>query len=138
MAARTIVTAALAAATLALAGPVAGLAAPGSAPHSLHVDVAEWAVVPSQGHVSAGRLRLTVANAGVLPHELEVIPTARWGRRLRVRDGRALGRGLARPVVVAPGQTRSVEVRLAPGSYVLLDNIRGHYALGAAVAIVAS
>jgi hypothetical protein len=41
-------------------------------------------------------------------------------------------------VVVAPGQTRSVHVYLQPGSYVLLDNIRGHYAAGGAVSIIAS
>jgi hypothetical protein len=138
MARATLLVIALATALLALGGPPTAFAAPGSANHTLRVEVAEWAVVPSGGHVHAGALRITVANAGVLPHELAVVPTARWGQKLRVRDGRALGKRLARPVVVKPGQTRSVSVDLAPGSYVLLDTIRGHYALGAAVSIVAS
>jgi uncharacterized cupredoxin-like copper-binding protein len=104
--------------------------------HTLHVDVTEWAVVPSQGLVSAGRLRLTVENYGRLRHELDIIPTDRWGQELEVRNGRAVGKNAARSVVVAPGQTRSAQVNLAPGYYVLLDNIRGHYAIGTAVSII--
>jgi hypothetical protein len=37
---------------------------------------------------------------------------------------------------VRPGQTRSAQLDLAPNSYALLDNIRGHYAAGGAVSIV--
>jgi len=104
--------------------------------HALHVDITEWAVVPSQGLVSAGPLRLTVENYGRLRHELDIIPTNRWGQELDVRNGRAVGKSAARPVVVAPGKTRSAHVNLAPGYYVLLDNIRGHYAIGTAVSII--
>jgi hypothetical protein len=39
--------------------------------------------------------------------------------------------------VVAPGQSRSIAVDLPPGAYVLLDDIRGRYDLGAAVSILA-
>jgi hypothetical protein len=131
--------AALIVAITAFAGPSSGSAAQTSgARQTLRVDLAEWAVVPSQGLVSAGPLRLTVENYGVLDHELAIIPTRWWGEKLRVRDGRAVGEAVARPVVVRPGQARSVSVNLAPGAYVLVDNIRGHYALGAAVSIVAS
>jgi hypothetical protein len=42
----------------------------------------------------------------------------------------------APPIVVAPGERRSARVDLAPGFYVLLDNLRGHYSAGAAVSIV--
>jgi uncharacterized cupredoxin-like copper-binding protein len=136
---RSATLAALAFALAALAGPSLGSAARTSAAaQQLHVDLAEWAVVPSQGHVSSGRLRLTVQNYGVLRHELDIIPTAWWGQKLFVRDGRADGAAVTRPILVAPGQTRSVHIYLQPGSYVLLDNIRGHYAAGAAVSIIAS
>ena len=127
--------AALIAALLALAGPASG-APPRTS--TLHVDLAEWAVVPSQGLVSSGSLRLTVQNYGVVKHELDIIPTAWWGQKLFVRNGRADGAAVTRPVVVAPGQTRSVHVYLPPGSYVFLDNIRGHYTAGAAVSIIAA
>jgi len=130
---------ALIVALVALAGPAAGGAARTStAAQQLHVDLAEWAVVPSRGLVSSGSLRLTVQNYGVVKHELDIIPTAWWGQKLFVRDGRADGAAVMRPIVVAPGQTRSVHVYLQPGSYVLLDNIRGHYTAGAAVSIIAA
>lgn len=104
--------------------------------HALHVDLTEWAVVPSAGLVSPGPLRLTVQNYGRLRHELEIIPTRKWGQTLVIRNGRAVGAAAARPIVVAPGQTRSARVSLAPGSYVLLDNLPGHYAAGSAVSIL--
>jgi uncharacterized cupredoxin-like copper-binding protein len=118
-----------------------GLSSSSAAPtptlaHALHVDITEWAVVPSQGLVPTGRLRLTVENYGRLRHELDIIRTNKWGQKLDLRDGRAVGKNAARPVVVAPGQTRSARVNLAPGYYVLLDNIRGHYAAGTAVSII--
>jgi uncharacterized cupredoxin-like copper-binding protein len=132
---RAGILAALIVALVALAGPAAG-AHPRTP--TLHVDLAEWAVVPSRGLVSSGSLRLTVQNYGVVKHELDIIPTAWWGQRLFVREGRADGAAVTRPVVVDPGETRSVQVYLPPGSYVLLDNIRGHYTAGAAVSIIAS
>ena len=136
---RAGILAALLVALVALTQPAAGSArGTSAAAQLLHVDLAEWAVVPSQGHVASGPLRLTVQNYGVIKHELDIIPTAWWGQRLFVRGGRADGAAVMRPIVVAPGQTRSVHVYLQPGSYVLLDNIRGHYTAGAAVSIIAS
>jgi len=117
-----------------LAGPSSGNAS--SAVGTLHVDITEWAVVPSQGLVPSGPVRVSVQNYGVLVHELEIIPTQVWGEKLGIRNGRAVGEPVGRPVVVRPGQTRSARLDLAPGSYVLLDNIRGHYAAGGAVSIV--
>jgi hypothetical protein len=121
----------------ALAGPGWGAGAHSSvARHQLQVGVTEWAVTPSDGIVSAGPVRLTVENFGRLRHELEIVPTQRWGQKLPVRSGRAIGEVVARPIVVRPGEKRSAQVDLDPGFYVLLDNLRGHYAAGAAVAIV--
>ena len=120
----------------ALGGLPSGSAAPiPTMTRTLHVDMTEWAVVPSQGMVSAGQLRLTVQDYGRLRHELEIIRTPRWGQRLQIRNGRAVGENATLPVVVAPGQTRSTNIYLAPGFYVLLDNIPGHYAAGGAVSI---
>jgi len=131
--------AALVFAIATVAAPSAGSAArPLALTHTLHVDLTEWAVVPSQGLVSAGPLQVTVQNYGRLAHELEIIPTDSWGERLAVRHGRAVGPVVPHPVVVAPGRQNSVRVYLSPGSYVLADNLRGHYVLGAAVSIVAA
>jgi uncharacterized cupredoxin-like copper-binding protein len=139
MSRRASAAVALIVALVALAGSsVGGAARTSASAQQLHVDLAEWAVVPSRGLVSSGSLRLTVQNSGVVKHELDIIPTAWWGQKLFVRDGRADGAAVMRPVVVAPGQTRSVHIYLQPGSYVLLDNIPGHYTAGAAVSIIAA
>lgn len=124
----------LAAALAAAAGAGTQRAAVSS--DRLNVQVGEWAVIPSDGRVSAGPLRITVQNFGQLRHELDIVPTQRWGQKLAVHNGRAVGEDAAPPIVVAAGKTRSTEVNLAPGFYLLLDNLRGHYAAGAAVAIV--
>jgi uncharacterized cupredoxin-like copper-binding protein len=130
--------AAIACALLSWATIVApiGDARPVAPTHDLRIDLAEWAVVPSDGVVSSGVLRLKVANHGRLFHELDIVPTRTWGESLRVRYGRAVGDAVARPIVVRPGHARSALVVLQPGYYVLLDNIPGHYAAGAAVSIV--
>jgi hypothetical protein len=104
--------------------------------HTLHVDVTEWAVIPSDGLVSAGPLQLTVENFGRIRHEIAIVPTERWGQKLPIRSGRAVGEVAAPPIVVAPGERRSARVHLARGFYVLLDNLPGHYGAGAAVSIV--
>jgi hypothetical protein len=121
----------------ALAGPGWGSTERGSvAIHQLRADVTEWAVIPSDGIVAAGPVRLTVENFGRLRHELEIVPTQRWGQKIPIRGGRAVGEVAAPPIVVAPGERRSARIDLDPGFYILLDNLRGHYAAGASVAIV--
>jgi hypothetical protein len=134
---RSSTLAAAAAAVLAVAVPAGAGAGRAAAPSRLHVDLAEWALVPSGGLVASGPLELTVRNVGRVPHELAIIATESWGQPLFVRNGRAVGPKVGRAVVVRPGQTRTARVYLSPGAYVLLDNLRGHYRLGAAVSIVA-
>jgi hypothetical protein len=114
-----------------------GSAAPARAARTLRVDVTEWAVVPSQGFVAAGPLRVTVVNAGVLRHELAILPTGWWGENVPVLNGRAAREHASPPIVVAPGESRSARVYLPAGTYLLVDDIRGHYALGAAASILA-
>jgi hypothetical protein len=108
------------------------------ATHRLQLGVTEWAVIPSDGIVAAGPLQLTVENFGRIRHEIAIVPTERWGQKLPIRSGRAVGEVAAPPIVVAPGEHRSAQVRLARGFYVLLDNLPGHYGAGAAVSIVVS
>jgi len=127
---------ALSIAVLAAVAVAQASAAPAPRSHALQVQLGEWNVVPSQGFVSAGSVRVTVRNFGRLPHELDIIPTVSWDEQLRVVHGRAAGHDVSAPVVVGPGQTRAVRVRLRPGFYVLADNIRGHYALGTRIPIV--
>jgi hypothetical protein len=134
---RSSLLALAAAAVAAIALPAAAGAGRTTAPNALHVDLTEWALVPDGGLVAAGPIELTVRNVGRIPHELAIIPTDTWAQPLFVRDGQAVGEQVGRPIVVRPGQTRSLRVYLSPGPYVLLDNLRGHYRLGTEVSIVA-
>jgi hypothetical protein len=135
---RTWAVVTLPVAVAVLAAPALASRAPRSALHALVVQIGEWNVIPSQGRVTAGQLRLTVENLGALRHELDIIRTSSWGEKLPTVGGRAVGRDAVTPVVVRPGETRSVHVSLTPGFYILLDNIRGHYALGTEVPLVVS
>jgi hypothetical protein len=117
---------------LALLAPTAS----GGTQQSLQVGLSEWSVVPSAGVVPSGPLQITIRNYGLVVHQLDIFRTAVWAQRLPVRRGRAIGQEAAPPVDVPPGQTRLIQVRLAAGFYLLLDNLRGHYALGAEVPLI--
>jgi hypothetical protein len=113
----------------ALACSAVAPAEPGrpTAPSTLTALVAEWNVVPSEGVVSAGVVRIRVRNLGAEPHELVLTPTGRFADSLPLAGDRARIRPLGPTLVVAPGQTASAVFRIRPGSYVLLDNLPWHY-----------
>ena len=119
-------------ATCALAG--FARAAANTPAASLRVDVAEWSMVPSAGVVPAGRVRITVRNLGTAPHSLMVVRTGLFGEELPMRGDHALATPVEAPVAVGAGATKSFVIRLAPGSYVLLDNLPWHYWKGTSVA----
>jgi uncharacterized cupredoxin-like copper-binding protein len=110
------------------------LAAPPARVASLRADVAEWSIVPSVGVVPAGRVRITVRNLGTVKHSLEVARTDTFAQELPLRGNHAVARAIGRSVAVRAGATKSFVVRLAPGSYVLLDNLPGNYRRGMSVA----
>ena len=91
--------------------------------------------MPSVGVVPAGRVRITVRNLGAVTHSLMVVRTDRFGQELPMKGSRAVARPVAAPVVVHAGAAKSFVVSLAAGSYVLLDNLPGHYWKGTSVAI---
>jgi uncharacterized cupredoxin-like copper-binding protein len=102
-----------------------------AAPAVLRLDVAEWNVVPSDGAVRAGAVRLTARNLGRDAHELAVVRTARWGGRPSA--GGAVGAAL----LVRPGQTASETLTLRRGFYLVFDDLPGHYEAGTWIPIVA-
>ena len=119
-------------ATCALAG--LARAAADSPAASLRVDVAEWSMVPSAGVVPAGRVRITVRNLGTAPHSLMVVRTDVFGEELPLRGDHALARPVEAPVAVGAGTSKTFVIRLAPGAYLLLDNLPWHYWKGTSVA----
>jgi hypothetical protein len=109
-------------------------AAPPSHVASLKADVAEWSIVPSVGVVHAGRVRITVRNLGAKTHLLEVVRTDKFAERLPMHGSHVVAQPVGRSLTVAAGAVKSFVVRLAPGSYVLLDNLPWNYWRGMSVA----
>jgi hypothetical protein len=96
-------------------------------PRAMTALVAEWSVVPSEGVVAAGFVRIRVRNAGLEPHELVLTRTSRFGESLPLDGDHASARTVGPTVRVEPGQTVTAGFRVARGSYVLLDNLPWHY-----------
>jgi len=101
---------------------------------TLRADVAEWSIVPSTGVVPAGRVRIDVRNLGNAPHEVVLVKTATFAQRLHLRGSRAVVQRPLGTVVVRGGARGSFTATLAPGSYLMLDNLPWHYWAGTSAA----
>ena len=105
-------------------------AAPAQSGTAVKASVSEWAVTASPAKVPAGKVTFTVTNAGKVPHEFVVLRTSKaaggLGSGRRVSEAGHVGEigGLA------PGATKSVTLKLAPGHYSLVCNLPTHYKLG--------
>jgi uncharacterized cupredoxin-like copper-binding protein len=96
----------------------------------------------SPSTVAAGDVSFRVSNAGMMVHELVVLPlppggAGTWpiGSDGRVSEAGSLGEasrscGEASGEGIAPGATGWVTLQLAPGRYELVRNLPGRYAMG--------
>jgi hypothetical protein len=118
------------------ASPVVSAAAPSASPASgATISLTEWKVTVG-GTIKAGKTDLTITNVGVAPHELLVFksdldpsayPTDAAG------DIKEEGAGVklvsdGDNIDPAGSQTRSID--LAPGKYLFVCNIAGHFKQG--------
>ena len=120
----------------AVALPAAISRADAPPPTSLRADIAEWSLVPSAGMVRSGLVKITARNLGTDTHQLVLVRTTRFAEVLPLHGDHAAGRPVAPPLVLEPGRSGSVVTRLAPGNYLLIDNLPWHYWLGTSAAIV--
>jgi uncharacterized cupredoxin-like copper-binding protein len=91
----------------------------------------------SAAAVPAGRVGFEITNDGTIGHELVVFRTDLRADQLPLgADGNVneesplLHNVLDTGGDIAPGHSRTMIVRLAPGHYVVLCNLPGHYHLG--------
>src|SRR3954470_21230965 len=104
--------AALTTAALLLAAVVFAAATPAAAPPStLRADVAEWSIVPSQGVVRPGAVRIVLRNLGAEAHQLMIVQTRSFGETLPLRGDRAIARPLG-SVLAAPGTSKAFVLHL--------------------------
>ena len=101
----------------------------------LAVSLVEFDVLPESGSVVAGQFDFLVTNDGVALHNLRVIRTDLAADDLPL-SGPGVDEAAAELELVAgsadisSGGTESLSVELAPGSYVLICNVPGHYLSG--------
>src|SRR3954454_5510608 len=104
--------AALTVAALLLAASVLAAGTPAAAPPStLRADVAEWSIVPSQGVIRAGAVRIVLRNLGAEAHQLMVVRTRSFGETLPLRRNRAVARPIG-AVLAAPGTSKALVLHL--------------------------
>lgn len=130
---RARVALALAAAVLS-AGLVAITASPADTATSgtvVSVSLTEWKLVPGQVTVRAGRISFIVRNDGTMDHEFLVLRSDRHHHSLKVKGGKAVEAGRLGEIPQIPsGTSKRITLRVAPGRYVMLCNMLGHYQAG--------
>ncbi len=113
--------------------PVQATATVAQAPKTdLHVDLAEWTVTPNVARLAAGTLRISATNSGARPHDLVVIKVDDPKAALPVKDDVVDETKVT--IVDRFREFKSGEkeksITLAPGEYLLICNIAGHYEQG--------
>lgn len=101
------------------------------------------AIRTTQASVSAGKVILDVTNySRSIEHEMLVVAVDSPGAALpydynawRVIEDRIKVVGEAEPELLQPGATTTLELTLAPGSYLLICNLPGHFAAGMATTL---
>ena len=85
--------------------------------------------IGTQRSVVHGKVTFVVQNKGTHAHELVVL---RGRARPSVKNGRAAeaGRGLGEVEGVQVGASKRLTLTLKPGTYLLICNLRNHYAKG--------
>lgn len=90
-----------------------------------------FSLEPSVKEVPQGRVTFDVRNAGSMVHEMVVVKTARTPQQLLQKDGTAdESESVGEAADIPAGGSKSVTLNLAPGHYVLLCNLPGHYKAG--------
>ena len=125
-------TAALAAATLAIASLAGACSATAPPPSSISADLSEFKVKLDSSRALAGKVNFSVRNAGTVVHEFVVLKTDLATDKLATKDGELDEDSREVALVdevedVAPGANATLTVTLEPGHYVLICNLPGHF-----------
>lgn len=111
---------------------------------TVRVTAGEWSLTPSIASVKAGDVTFEVTNQGRAVHEVVVLKTDLAANALKLKvngaevDENGSGQVLGEVEDIGSAQTGSMTLNLAPGRYVLVCNIVGHYNAGMVTAIEVS
>jgi hypothetical protein len=102
---------------------------------TVSVALEDFSVTPDPASVPHGEITFAAQNLGATPHELLVVRTDLAADALPVDGAEVDESGLdivVRLSDISAGMSVAGEADLEPGSYVLICNVPGHYALGMA------
>jgi uncharacterized cupredoxin-like copper-binding protein len=95
----------------------------------VRVTLAEWTVTPDATSHDAGTIEFVADNRGTVPHELMIVRARTAAALPETPEGEVEeddlpdGTVIGRIEDIAPGTSKSIKVKLAPGAYVLLCNV---------------
>jgi uncharacterized cupredoxin-like copper-binding protein len=110
-----------------------------SAPETLPADVAlivdmkEYSITLNTPTVKAGVVKFGIRNLGTMVHDFNLIKTDLAPDKLPIDTASAKARtdGLVKQMInIAQGRVTTLDADLAPGHYVIICNVAGHYQLG--------
>jgi len=120
--------AAAAAGLLLLTAAACSSSGGGSAGHQVDVSLAEYSITPNLQDVTGGTVTFQVQNSGKVDHEMVVIRTDDAPGGLPFENGEASEQGSRGEIPeIAPGETKTLTLKLPAGHYVLICNLPGHY-----------
>jgi uncharacterized cupredoxin-like copper-binding protein len=93
----------------------------------------DFAISLASSSVASGTVSFNIANEGPSAHEFVVIQSDLAPDALPVKDGvveEDKVDGVGEQEDIAPGTTTTLSLDLAPGSYVVICNVPGHYEQG--------
>jgi len=94
------------------------------------VNVDEFSVFPLVQGAPKGKVKFVVTNVGTIKHEFVVLKTLKpAGNLLKGKEADEAG-NVGEIGGVAPGQARTLTLKLPAGHYALICNLPGHYATG--------
>jgi uncharacterized cupredoxin-like copper-binding protein len=120
-------------AATATPAPAAASASPGA----VAVTETEYALKPATTTAKAGKVTFDVKNAGAIPHEFVVLKTKKPAAGLLKGQEADEAGNVGEIGNIAPGQSKSVSLKLKPGHYSLICNLPGHYMPGGQAGMLA-
>jgi uncharacterized cupredoxin-like copper-binding protein len=125
-------------ATLCLAAILAsacGAGQPETLPADVQVvaDMKDYGITLSVSTVKAGVVKFGIRNNGAMAHQFDLIRTDLAPDKLPIDSASAKAKedGLVKQVLnIGAGKVATVSADLAPGHYVIICNVAGHYQLG--------
>ena len=100
---------------------------------NLIVDLKEYSITLSVPTVKAGVVKIGIRNQGTMVHDFDLIKTDLAVDKLPIDTAAAKAQTdvLVRQMInIAAGRVTTLSADLAPGHYVIICNVAGHYQLG--------